>query len=363
MIAFWIAAAVLSAAAAALIIARAGGAARTSANAPDPSVDLYRRQLSEVDDLADRGLLDEADRRQAFAEAARRLLAAGRAPSPTATSSPSARRAVTAAAAAAALAGVGVYLLVGAPGTADAPFAQRLQQWREVPPETLDPLRAVALMESVEKDWPNDPKFHLYLGRMRLAAGDAYGAVDALRRAVQLDPRSAEAQLSLGMAQAAVADAGPPPIEAEAAFRKAVELEPGNLEARYGLGKVLIARGDAAGGVAIWMTLRDTLPAGDPRRAALEDEIAQTQKSNTPLAAAKGPDAAMIQGMVARLAARLDQSPDDPAGWARLVRSYGVLGDQAARDAALAKAKRLFADRPKDLARIEAAASQPPPSR
>jgi cytochrome c-type biogenesis protein CcmH len=60
--------------------------------------------------------------------------------------------------------------------------------------------------------------------------------------------------------------------------------------------------------------------------------------------------------MVDRLAARLQASPDDPDGWARLVRSYGVLNDGAAQAKALARARRLFAKRPDALAAIEAAA-------
>ena len=42
----------------------------------------------------------------------------------------------------------------------------------------------------------------------------------------------------------------------------------------------------------------------------------------------------MIEGMVGKIAARLEQQPDDVEGWARLGRSYMVLGEpQKARDA------------------------------
>jgi len=82
-------------------------------------------------------------------------------------------------------------------------------------------------------------------------------------------------------------------------------------------------------------------------------------EGGAPAAAAGAPSgdqAAFIRSMVAGLQAKLDASPDDPAGWARLVRSYRVLGDQAAEMKALTRARALFASRPKDLAPIEAEA-------
>jgi cytochrome c-type biogenesis protein CcmH len=53
----------------------------------------------------------------------------------------------------------------------------------------------------------------------------------------------------------------------------------------------------------------------------------------------------MVRGMVASLAQRLDQDPDDAAGWARLGRSYRILGEAQKAEEALAKAAAL---RPND---------------
>ncbi len=53
--------------------------------------------------------------------------------------------------------------------------------------------------------------------------------------------------------------------------------------------------------------------------------------------------------MVDRLAKRLQTQPDDPQGWARLIRAYGVLGRKDRQDAAVAEARRLFKDRPDAL--------------
>ena len=47
---------------------------------------------------------------------------------------------------------------------------------------------------------------------------------------------------------------------------------------------------------------------------------------------------AMIRGMVERLAARLDQNPNDKEGWTRLAHAYDVLGEPDKAAAARARA-------------------------
>jgi len=69
--------------------------------------------------------------------------------------------------------------------------------------------------------------------------------------------------------------------------------------------------------------------------------------------------AAFIQSMVDRLATRLKSQPDDPQGWARLIRAYGVLGQTDKRDAAIAQARRQFKDRPDALKTALAGAAAP----
>ncbi|SJZ64611.1 c-type cytochrome biogenesis protein CcmI [Consotaella salsifontis] len=53
---------------------------------------------------------------------------------------------------------------------------------------------------------------------------------------------------------------------------------------------------------------------------------------------------AMIKGMVAQLAEKLDTQPNDVEGWKRLIRSYAVLNDRDSARLAFQKAEKAFAD-------------------
>src|SRR5215471_4369853 len=120
MIAFWVVAGVLAAAAAGLVLFRAASAARLPAT--DPAAAVYRRQLAEIDELAGRGLIGEAERKGAHAEAARRLLGAADAPRAAWSAESGSRQAILLAALATAAVALGLYLTVGQPGMRDEPF-------------------------------------------------------------------------------------------------------------------------------------------------------------------------------------------------------------------------------------------------
>jgi tetratricopeptide (TPR) repeat protein len=83
---------------------------------------------------------------------------------------------------------------------------------------------------------PDSAAARLGLGKAQIARRDAAGALVELQKAVELDPKDAEAQYQLGyvqhvMKQSAAAAVGP--------FDKAVALEPGNLLYRTSLGAAL----------------------------------------------------------------------------------------------------------------------------
>jgi cytochrome c-type biogenesis protein CcmH len=99
--------------------------------------------------------------------------------------------------------------------------------------------------------------------------------------------------------------------------------------------------------------------AAQSQLASLEGANAEGPTPNAPAPATGGPGAAdmaaaaklapdqrlaMIEGMVATLAARLEKDPSDADGWARLIRSYMVLNRPADARAALDKARTALAE-------------------
>src|SRR5260221_4553308 len=360
MITLWIAAALIAAGAAALIVQRGLDAARL-ANVADPALGVLRRQLAEIDELADRGLIPADELNGARAEAGRRLLAAadGAAPPPSAGVG---RGHLVILAALPAVLAIGLSLLVGSPALPDQPFARRLQAWR-AHPERYSPTELAAALRGVAAERPQDPEPLRRLALLELSLGDADAAVHALRKATAIAPDRADLWGPLGeiLVFKNRGEVDPP---AAATFQRVLRLDPKSAVARYYLARARITSGDASGGLTAWRALMADLPSDDPRRASLQADIAAVVATGRPPAAPAAPapsaqvDAA-IRGMVEGLAARLKANPDDPNGWVRLVHAYTVLGEIAKRDAALGEARRRYAGDALMLQRLDGALSAP----
>lgn len=369
MIALWAAAALLSAAAVLLILFRAARAA-THVEAGDTTSVFYRRQLAEIGDLAERGLIGAEERKGAEAEAGRRLLAAADAPAEAWSAAPH-RGLILAAAIAAPLLALAIYIAVGSPQLKDEPFKARLAEWQATPPQNLRPQELAALVADKVKGRPSDPDGYKYLALARGGSGDLVGAVEALRRGVRVAPERADLWQMLGEAELYQAN-GELTDDAVDAFRHLLKLEPNSLPARFQMAALKVRDGDKAGGVADWKAILAEMPATDPRRANVQAAIAQAEGEPPPAppmaaAAAQAGQAGQgglsadqmtaVRGMVAGLAARLAASPDDPTGWVQLVKAYAVLGDTQKRDAALKTARARYAGRPDVLAQLSQAAA------
>lgn len=244
-----------------------------------------------------------------------------------------------------AVAGGGSYLALGRPA-----LAVRTLRGHDV--EDIN--GAVTLMVHHLRVQPDDLRGWAILGQAYMGARDGEDAVKAYRRAITLSQAAGRPIPALysnyGMALTAISTNGVPE-EAERAFRTALSLDPTDRISLFFLGQLSAASGRSADAVTLWQRLLGEIPAGSELHQELVDNIAHLKQ-------AQGGGAPDIGAMVAGLAARLKQSPDDALGWQRLVRAYAVLGDAAKARSALADARAAMAKSPDALSALKAEAKE-----
>jgi len=226
-------------------------------------------------------------------------------------------------------------------------------------------------------------------------AGEAYA------KAIELNPDSAELRGARIEALVKAAD-GVVTADASTAIEETLRLDPKDARARFFNGLAKAQGGDKTSALADLTELLkdvhsdepwvpdlkdriselerdlgvDAAPPATPKRAAaggLLDALRARAEPQMSRAAEKGPTpedvraaeamapadrSAMIQGMVDGLASRLEQSPRDPDGWIKLIRSRVVLGEAELAKQALARGLEVFADDKPQRDRIIAAAQQ-----
>ncbi|HZT50574.1 MAG TPA: c-type cytochrome biogenesis protein CcmI [Stellaceae bacterium] len=316
---------------------------------------VYRDQLAELERDRARGLIGDAEAAAARLEIERRLLAADRGePALPQQAAKMPRLAVALALGLACGAGA-LYLTLGAPGVPDLPFAARGGAKNEMQATAELEKTAAELRKQVAAK-PNDDEGWASLGRTEADLGHWDDAVEAYRHAVELAPGRTDLAAAYGETQVLRADGVVTPA-AQDVFRKILARDPKNGFARYYLALADAQAGNTDAAIAAWQKLAAEAPEGAPIRDELKRRIAAAAtaagKTPPPLAApaaappaaagAPGPDAAqmaaaanmppeqraaMIRGMVERLAQRLEQQPDDLQGWLRLGRAYGVMGER-----------------------------------
>ncbi len=253
------------------------------------------------------------------------------------------------------LAGAIALFLLGIGGGTYWMLGQPYLAWRSAQGvETRDVNGLIALLVKRVRVAPNDLQAWVYLGRGYMGAGDAGDAAKAYARAVTLANNSGHPDSGLDTlyGEALVAQAnGAVGDEAEAAFSAALKLNPKEQAARFFLGQALAAHGDKAGALDLWNGLLAETPANSPLHQTLVDRIAL-------LTAQGGGAAPDPKAMVAGLAARLKDNPDDAAGWQRLIRAYSVLNQRTEAQDALVTARKTFAGKTDVLAMLDAEAKE-----
>ena len=249
--------------------------------------------------------------------------------------------------------GGGTYWMVGDPG-----LALRSAQGLNVrDARGLIPI----LIERVRKA-PTDWQAWIYLGRAYIAANDIDDAMKAYGRGVSLmrvvrQPDAAE-EATYGQLLVA-ANNGQVSDQAEIAFANALKQNPRDPAARFYLGEAHAERGNKQAALDLWQGLLADVPENAPLHQMLVDRIAlltaQTLPSGGTMPGGGAPDP---RAMVAGLAARLAQSPDDPAGWQRLIKAYTVLGETDKAKQALATARKTFASRSDVMSALSSEAAE-----
>jgi cytochrome c-type biogenesis protein CcmH len=321
---------------------------------------VYRDQLEEVRRDREAGLIGNEEAAAAEAEVSRRILAATGANNEPTSSTPARRRALAVAVLVLLPLGAGgIYLTLGSPSLPDQPLAPRLA--RSTESKSVDSL--VAQVEGHLERQPDDGRGWEVIAPVYMRLGRFDDAVKARSNALRLNGETADRRAALGEALV-FAGNGVVTADAKSAFEKAVTLNPDHVQARYYLGLAAEQDGDQAGAAAIWSALLADAPpdarwaelvrralarvnAGAPEAGPNEGQVTaasqlDTDQRNT-----------MIRGMVERLAERLARSGSDPEGWARLVRSYTVLGEREKARSAVTDARRSLASEPAQLRQFE----------
>lgn len=399
MIALWIAAAVLLAAVLAVLlrVLLRGGSRDVAA---DNDLAVYRDQLAEVERDLDRGVLAADQAEAARTEIKRRMLAAAEVDAAVAESArpvpPTLRGAViTAIVLLIPVGSLGVYALLGSPAAPDMPFAARSDRVPALADaEAQHEMAGLAerLAAQMEQD-PSRPEGWLLLARSYRTM-ERYGdAVNAFEQAAGLMDRDPAVLSEMGETLILAHD-GQVPKPALVLFREALDKSPAEPRARFYLGVAKTQQGDPRGAVQEWLDLLAVTPAGAPWAADVQGQIQAVASENGIDVAAMSPspglpeppappvatappveapaappsgavlpapsredmEAAsemtpeerqdMIRSMVEGLAARLEDEPDDAAGWRRLARAYQVLGETEKAKDALARAEAAEAKKP-----------------
>lgn len=338
---------------------------------------VYRDQLDEIEADRTRGLIGETEAEAARLEVARRLLEAdekSKSKSAAHKSGVPARASLAAVALALPIVAVGLYLFYGSPRLPDQPLAARLTD----PASEKDIGVLVARVEARLRAYPEEGEGWDAIAPVYLSGQRYADAADAYAQAIRLLGPTAE-RLS-GYGQALVLEKGGLVSEqARRALEEAVALDDTLVEPRILIAVAKEQDGNFAAAIEDWRGLLSRRGGDERWRMMVQKRIenAEAHLAGAPAEAAppspRGPSAAevaaaqemtaaerqsMVENMVQRLAARLDEKGDDLAGWLRLVRAYTVLGRNEEARKALARARSEFADNTQALKQLDALAAE-----
>ncbi len=377
---------------------------RNARMAHGASADIYRSQLTELDREQQAGLISDEDARMARTEVQRRLITATGPDTPIEDTSMTLNDRTTfiAIAASVAIGSAIVYSFVGAPGVSSTThgFVASQDMQGGMPFNTAsngaDSQTSVApvdeMIGSLETrlaTQPEDVEGWRMLGWSKFRTDDFAGAAAAYAHAAKLAPNDGETLSSYGESLSRAAGGMVTP-EATLALQAAVKATPTDARARFLLGLKKDQEGKPQEALNAWIAMLKSAETGAPwydevRGRAVELSqssgidigsrlppvrtagASETARPSGPSAAqmsdaqAMAPEArqAMVDGMVARLDAKLKANPDDLDGWKRLIRARRVLGQTGLAEKAFAEARTHFDASTASVSSLQEAMSEP----
>lgn len=396
-------------------------------NAPheDSDTRVFKDQLSEIDRDLEKGVIAPEEAEGARVEVSRRLLAAAKRAKARASDG-AGPQGVSGMVAGLALIGTpafaaALYFGIGAPGLLDQPLAERITAQNALPQNDLpaghptpdrpsqaeaearvadnippapdlgddEEYRAlVAQLEETVAERPDDSQGHQLLANGLMRLGRWSEAVQRYQIVIDILGPNTSAEIHANQAEAMVLAAGGyVSPEAEAAIRRALSMDPTLDIARYYAGLALRQAGRLDEAITVWEGLRADSAPNAPYMEFLNMLLAETIQVRNQMAggaAVPGPtqedmqaagDMApedrrdMIEGMVARLDARLASEGGSPEEWAQLISSFMVLDrrddaeerlKQALASFPTGPAARMLTDRGVELGLLEAPSAPGP---
>lgn len=324
----------------------------------DPNVQFYRDQIAEIERDRDRGVLLPTEAEAAKAEAGRRLLrATGLEDTASAAVGEPAlrrRRAVsTLALSVVPILAIAVYGAYGSPHIFDRPVATAPQQQAQ----TQDLATAVSQIETHLAQHPQDGRGWEVLAPVYIRMGRVDDAVKAYESALRILGEDADRLSNYGEAMV-LAKNGLISTEAQAAFEKAVKLDAGAPKARFYLAQAAEQDGQVEKAKAAYTDLLSISPADAPWVPLVREQLTRLGVPQPAPSEAPQVGAADIQRMVSGLAERLESQGGSAEEWARLMRSYAVLGQRDKAEAAARRARQALAQDDAGLKTIETMARE-----
>lgn len=326
----------------------------------DPDTQFYRDQIAEIERDRGRGALLPGEAEAAKAEAGRRLLRATGMQNEAfaALGEPALRRRRAVSALALSVIPILALAMYGAHGSphllTQAPSARIQEQT-----DRLDLVRAVTQIETHLGQNPQDGRGWEVVAPVYLRMGRLDDAVRAYEAALRYLGPEANRLSNYGEVLVLSKD-GLVSAEAQAVFEQAVKLDQASPKARFYLALAAEQDGQTEKAKAAYSDLLAASPADAPWTAVVKQQLArlgapETVAAREPEPQIRAPD---ISRMVSGLASRLEAQGGTADEWARLVRSYIVLGQRDKAAAAARRARQALAQDEDALKTIDAMARE-----